>query len=142
EFSLMDFLRDRFTVTRLVLRGPELALAIDETGAFTVPLHLPETVSASNVSVADAHVENGMIRLTDMRTNGEWQLKDVTGGLVLGALRGPFGLNVTGSFRDEPIQLRVNTSPLNPEGAMQVAAFARPAGGAFSLNLDGLLQTG
>ncbi|MCS6759615.1 MAG: AsmA family protein [Candidatus Devosia euplotis] len=34
EFSLMDFLRDNYDVTKLVLRGPVIDFSIDESGLF------------------------------------------------------------------------------------------------------------
>lgn len=142
DFSLMDFLRDRFIVTRLVLQAPQLNLTIDEGGAFQLPIHLPQTVSTSNVSIADASIEAGTLQLEDKRSGETWRMQDVSGSLKLSALRGPFGFNASGNYEGQPYLVRVSTSPMNAEGAMQVAAFLRPASDDFSLNAEGVLQTG
>ena len=48
EFSLIDFIRDRYTVTRLVLRRPQLTVVVDAEGAVETglvglsPLSLPK----------------------------------------------------------------------------------------------------
>ena len=42
EFSLLDFLRDRYKVTKLVLEQPRLELRIDESGALQTGIWLAE----------------------------------------------------------------------------------------------------
>jgi len=142
DFSLTDFLRDRFAVTKLTLKSPVLYLTIGKDGTFLAPLRLPETVSASNVSIADASIENGRIRLTDQRLDTFREFTDVSGSLSLSALRGPFGLNGSGRFDGAPYQIRINTSQMNASDEMQLSAFLRPDSGAFSITLDGQLATG
>lgn len=141
EFSLMDFLRDRYAVTRLVLSEPQLYLRVDEDGQLVAPLHLPKTVSASNVSVADADIENGTVRLTDERTGEVWEATEFEGNLQVAGLRGPFTLSGQGVFTDKSYDLRLNTSAMNPEGDLQMTVFFKPVDAGFSVALEGVLKT-
>src|SRR5690606_17910300 len=92
DFSLMDFLRDRFTVTQLRLIEPELNLVINERGELQTPITLAENPSVSNVSIANARFEHGTVRLTDMRGGQSWLTEDFSGDMQLSAIRGPFAL--------------------------------------------------
>lgn len=141
EFSLMDFLRDQFVVTRLVLKAPRLNLTIAEDGTFVSLLHLPETIEAGNVSIAHAEIQAGNLHLTDSRSGDQWSVYDVDGILQLSALRGPFNFAGMGTFDEEIYRFRVSTSEMNPESAMQIATFVGPESGAFSVSAEGLLQT-
>lgn len=141
DFSLLDFLRDRFAVTQLVLKNPKLNLVVDETGQFKMPLHIPSTVNASNVSIANALIEQGSVQLNDMRTGESWRVSDLAGTLKLSALRGPFGLNASGLFNDEEFQIRVTTSPINDDGTLLMTTSVRPTDGNYSLSIDGAVQT-
>lgn len=142
NFSLMDFLRDRFVITKLSLKSPQLYLTVNADGQLTMPLALAATVGTSKVSIAGASFSNGTIRLSDARSGQSWQMTDMTGSLTLTALRGPFGLNAKGVYDGKPYQMRINTSPLNDTGGLQMAVFVRPEDGSFSLNAEGLLTTG
>lgn len=141
EFSLMDFLRDQFVVTRLLLKAPRLNLTIAEDGTFGSLLHLPETIEAGNVSIAHAEIQAGNLHLIDSRSGDQWSVYDVDGILQLSALRGPFNFAGTGTFSEETYRFRVSTSDMNPEGAMQIATSVGPESGAFSVSAEGLLQT-
>ncbi len=140
-FSLTDFLRDRYSVTRLTLSNPHLNLTIDENGRFAIPVDLPETISASNVSVADAEIESGTVSLTDRRSGETWQAEEFAGTLQARGLRGPFSLTGAGRYDGRAYSVRVNASQMNAEGAMQVAGHLRPEDGRFSLSVEGMLQT-
>jgi len=142
EFSLMDFLRDRYSVTRLVLNEPHLHLQIDENGRFSTPLNLPETVTTSNISIADAEINNGIVQLTDARSGETWQATDFAGTLQIAGLQGPFSLQGDGRFDGETYGLRFSTSAMNAADEMQVNTFIKPQGGQFSAVLEGLFQTG
>ena len=142
QFSLMDFMRDRYAVTRLVLSGPEINLVIDKDGHVTAPLQLKQAVSASNVSVANADIENGVIRLTDARVGITREATDFTGTLQIAGLRGPFSLQGNANYAGTRYDGRFNTSPMNAAGALQMAAFLRPVGGTSSFGIDGVLETG
>lgn|GEM_PF-471338 len=141
ELVLTDFLRDRYSVSSLTLNRPKLYFSVDADGQFAVPLAMPETVSATNVSVEDAAIANGEIHLTDGRSGAKWSLTGFDGSLQMGGMRGPFSLNGTGMFDDRPHIVRVNTSARNAADELQVAAFARAADEGYSITVDGLLST-
>ena len=142
DFSLMDFLRDRFTVTELRLIEPRLNLVIDENGELVTPIMLAENPSVSNVSIANARFEGGTVRLTDRRSGESWQADDFAGVMQLTAIRGPFALEGQASHEGTTYGVRIGTSAMNVAGAMQVNGFVRPANGGFSVAVEGLLRTG
>lgn len=141
EFSLLDFLRDRYAITRLLLAGPRVSLRIDETGHFSTPVRLPEAVSASNVSVADADIVDGVLQVIDQRSGDIWQTEGFDGSLQMAGLRGPFSLQGTTVFDAQRFDARFNTSAMNLEGVMQATVFVRPTDGGGSLSLEGILET-
>ncbi|WMT89905.1 AsmA family protein [Pelagibacterium sp. H642] len=142
DFSLMDFLRDRFTVTQLRLTEPELNLVIDENGELQTPIVLAENPSVSNVSIAHARFDEGTLRLTDMRSGQSWQAQGFAGDMQMTAIRGPFTLQGQATHEGTPYALRVGTSAINAAGELQLNAFVRPLDGRFSVSLEGLLATG
>lgn len=142
DFSLMDFLRDRYQVTRLTLISPEINLTVNGNGEIETPIDLAETDSASNVSIANATFENGTVRLTDMRGEEGWQATGVTGDMRLSALRGPFVAQAVATYEGREHVVRLNTSAMNAAGAMQMTAFVRPQAGGYSLTAEGVLATG
>lgn len=141
EFSLMDFLRDRYAVTRLLLSGAHVILRIDETGHFSTPVRLAETVSESNVSVEDADIVDGSLEVVDARNGDSWRVDGFAGSLQMAGLRGPFSLQGSTRFDDRAFEARLNTSAMNAEDVMQATLFVRPTDGRGSLSLEGTLTT-
>ncbi len=142
DFSLTDFLRDRFSVTRLAISGAEISLGVDKDGKVFMPVNLPESVNATNVSVANADFSDSAVTLSDARSGRSWRMDKLEGKLALSALRGPFGLSATGDFEGSSYQLRINTSQMNADNGVQLALFLRAVDGHFTLNADGLMKTG
>lgn len=142
DFSLMDFLRDRFSVTQLRLAGPHINLTIDETGHIETPITLAETADASNVSIASARFEDAIVTVTDMRSGQSRAVSGFAGDMRMTGMRGPFALQGEGEFEGGDYAIRIATSAMNAEGHMQVTSFLRPADGRYSVSLDGLLRTG
>jgi hypothetical protein len=142
DFSLMDFLRDRFTVTQLRLTEPELNLVIGEDGELQTPIALAQDPTVSNVSIANARFDDGTLRLTDMRSGEGWEAQGFTGDMQLTAIRGPFALEGQASHEGTRYAVRVGTSTINADGDMQVNGFVRPLDGRFSVAVDGLVETG
>ncbi len=142
EFSLMDFLRDRFTVTQLRLERPQINVTIGPDGNIETPITLAETANASNVSVQQARFENATVTVTDMRSGESRAVTGFAGDMRLTGLRGPFALEGQGEFEGQAYSARFATSAMNAEGHMQVTAFLRPVAGPYSVTLEGLLRTG
>lgn len=142
DFSLMDFLRDRFTVTQLRLTEPELNLVIDENGELQTPIALAQDPTVSNVSIANARFDEGTLRLTDMRSGRGWEAQGFAGDMQLTAIRGPFALQGQASHEGTSYAVRIGTSTINADGDMQLNGFVRPIDGRFSVTVDGMLETG
>lgn len=142
DLSLMDFLRDRFTVTELRLIQPRINLVIDEAGHLTTPIALAETASVSNVSITSALFDEAALAVTDRRSGRTLEVSSFGGQMGMAALRGPFALQGLARFDDLDYIVRLTTSAMNADGAMQLSAFVRPLDGQYSTTLEGRLDTG
>ena len=142
DFSLMDFLRDRYSMTRLVLDHPVLELRVDDHGHLATGLALPAAVTRANVSVANASVAGGLVRIIDARSAQTVEISGVDGELALGAIRGPFAFQGAASLGDDRYSLHLASTALAADGTTQVSFFAKPDKGAFSVNASGILTTG
>lgn len=142
QFSLIDFIRDRYLITRLVLDKPALHIAIDAEGRVVAGLRLAERVTSADISVANAQIVEGSIVLADARSGETFEARGIGGELRMEALRGPFSFQGNGDYDGQRYAARLTTSALDAGGATQLSGFVRPADGGFSLSVDGLLATG
>ena len=142
EFSLVDFLRDRYTITRLVLERPSLDLKIDGNGLIHADLALPQSVTQSTVSIANAQIVNGRLGVADARSGDSVALEAIGGELRLGSLRGPFQFQGAGMWGAERYAVRFNSASPDASGASRVSGFVRPERGGFSVATEGSLTGG
>ncbi len=142
EFSLMDFLRDRLNVTRLVLQSPIVSVSVSESGALEIPFVLPESFGASRLTIANAQVINGTFRFADKRSGDMWQVKNFEGEVRVSDVRGPYSLQGTGDFGGRTHAVRLNTSSVRANGEMQASTFIRAADGAYTLGAEGVVTLG
>ena len=142
EFSLVDFFRDRYALTRLELIQPVIDLRIGADGSLESGVTLAEQVTASNVSVANAQIVDGTVRLADARSGETFAATNVDGELRLEAVRGPFAFQGTAEVGGAPYGLRFATSALRDDDITQVTAFLRPADERFTLTAEGDLLLG
>jgi uncharacterized protein involved in outer membrane biogenesis len=141
DFSLIDFLRDRYTMTKLVLRQPALDLTIGGNDRIDTGMKLAGAESRVALSVQQAQIEDGTLLVTDAGAGRTYTVGDLAGGLTVGSLSGPFGFSGTGEVAGRTLNLRVNASPLDTDGNTQITAFAQPPDKAYSINLTGALAT-
>lgn len=142
EFSLLDFLRDRYTLTRLSLTDPHLEIHVGSDGSVDAGIALPQSVSTSNISVASAAITGGEIRVSDNRSGEAYLVTTVTGELKLEALRGPFSFAGSGTVDGEGYGLRLTTGALADDGTATLAASLRPIDDRYSLSVDGTMTPG
>jgi hypothetical protein len=141
QFSLMDFIRDRYLITRLVLERPVLGVAIDGAGEVKAGLQIAERVTTADVSVASAQIVDGQVVLFDARTDETFTSSGIDGELRMEALRGPFAFQGNGDHEGRTYAVRFATSAIDGAGASQVSAFVRPSDERFSLSAEGLLTS-
>lgn len=142
EFSLMDFVRDRYTVTNLTLEQPVVDIRVAADGSVATGVTLAQQISTSNISIADAKVTGGLVRLTDARSGQTYTASNVDGAVRLEALRGPFSFQGTGELDSVAYSLRLSSGALEPDGTTQVSATLRAADERFNFTTEGLLTTG
>ena len=142
QFSLVDFFRDRYLITRLVLDKPVVQVAVDAAGKVVSPLRLAEKVTAADVAVANAQIFGGQVVITDARTDETFTADNITGELRMEALRGPFSFQGSGNYDGGSYTFRLSTTAIDASGATQLSAFARPGDDAFSVSVEGLLTSG
>lgn len=140
EFSLMDFLRDNYTMTRLVLRGPVVDFTVDESGFFGSGVTLAE--GNGGVALGQTSIENGTFRLADKRRGEFHALDGVSGELRLSSFGGPFSFQGSGRYKQDDYALRFNSGAADAAGNSRVSAFLQPRSGAFSLSVEGLFTAG
>ncbi|KQX39930.1 hypothetical protein ASD04_04565 [Devosia sp. Root436] len=140
EFSLMDFLRDNYNVTRLVLRRPVVDFTIDESGFFGSGVALAS--GTGGVGLGQTTVIDATVRLMDRRSGENFVANAVSGDLRLASFSGPFSFQGNGSYRNEPYGVRFNSGMVDEAGKARVSLFLQPVSNAFSLSLEGLLAPG
>ncbi len=140
EFSLIDFLRDNYNVTSLILRQPVIDFAVDESGFFGSGVAL--AAGTGGVGLGQTTVVDATVRLMDRRSGETFTASNVSGDLRLAGFSGPFSFQGNGNYRGEPYGLRFNSGVLEESGKARVSLFLQPQSAAFSLSLEGLLEPG
>lgn len=140
EFSLMDFLRDNYNVTRLVLRGPVIDFTVDESGFLGSGVTLAE--GTGGVGLGQTSIEGATLRLMDRRSGENFVAESVSGELKLSSFSGPFSFQGNGRYRDQTYGIRFNSSVLDGDGKSRVSLYLQPQTAAFSFSLVGLLAPG
>ncbi len=142
EFSLLDFLSDRYRVTRLELDRPVVNIAVGADGSLGAPLVLKGDAAQSNVSIANADVVEGALRLADARSGESYAAEAINGKLQLEALRGPFSFQGTASLDDAGYGLRVGTGVFDDAGATNLTLYIKADDNSFTVETAGALQSG
>ena len=140
EFSLIDFLRDNYNVTSLILRQPVIDFAVDESGLFGSGVAL--AAGSGGVGLGQTTVVDATVRLMDRRSGETFTASNVSGDLRLAGFSGPFSFQGSGNYRGEPYGLRFNSGVLDDSGKARVSLFLQPQSTTFSLALEGLLEPG
>jgi len=140
EFSLMDFLRDNYDLTRLVLRGPVIDFSIDENGLFGSGVSVAN--AGGGVALGQASIVDGTIRLMDLRARQNFVVDKIDGDLRLPSFSGPFQFQGGGVFRSERYSFRLNSSQIDGLGTTRLSAYVQPESGVFSLATEGALTPG
>lgn len=140
DFSLMDFLRDNYNITRLVLSQPVIDFTVDESGFFGSGVSL-ETGNGG-VGLSQATVVGGTVRLIDERSGEQFSADNVSGELRLTNFSGPISFTGTGAYKGESYSLRLNSGAVESNGRARLSTFLQPTSGAFSLSADGLIEPG
>ncbi|UYO00756.1 MAG: AsmA family protein [Devosia sp.] len=140
QFSLLEFLRDIYNVTALTLHQPVVNLVIDENGL--VGSAVDFNGAGSGLALGQARIENGSVRLEDLRAEQTWSLGDIDGDLRLSSFTGPFqfqgGLVYDGSRYD----LRYNSGALDSADSTRVSIYLRETAGRHATTAEGLLTLG
>lgn len=140
EFALMDFLRDIYNVTALNLVEPVVYLTIDENGLLSSGVEL--SGASSSVALGHARIDNGSLRLEDLRSAETFIARRVTGDLRLSSFSGPFQFQGAADYGDARYALRINSGATDTEGNARVSGFLQETAGAFSVSLEGLMVGG
>ena len=140
EFSLMDFLRDNYTITKLMLRQPVIDFTIDDSGFFGSGV----SIAAGNggVGLGQTTVVDATVRLIDQRSGENFVAEKVSGDLRLSSFSGPLAFTGTGSYRDQSYSVRLNSGDADAAGNSRISAFLQPQSTAFTLSAEGTFQPG
>jgi uncharacterized protein involved in outer membrane biogenesis len=141
DFSLIEFLRDDYKVTRLVLQEPVIDLRIDESGLFGSGLAIAADGNSS-VSLAEASIVNGTVRLADVRAGENFVASDLDGDLRLTSFSGPLQFQGGTDFDGKRYSIRFNSSAVDADGNSRITGYLQAVDGAFSLGAEGQWTTG
>ncbi len=142
EFSLFDFLSDRYRVTRLELEKPVVTVAIDATGKVDAGFTLAPEAEQSNVSIANAELVGGRLQLADARSGATYVADGISGSLRLESIKGPFSFQGTGTLDSAAYAMRVSTGRIDDTGATTLSLYLQPEDRSFTLEANGALQPG
>ncbi|MBD8064199.1 AsmA family protein [Devosia sp. PTR5] len=140
EFALIDFLRDTYTVTSLVLRDPVIDLSIDDNGLFGSDVTM--AAATSGVALENARIERGTIRLADQRSGQRLAATNIDGELRLSSFVGPFAFQGYADADGQRLEVRFNSGSVDSQGSTRVTSYLREANNGFSFTTDGMLTTG
>ncbi|MDB2384187.1 AsmA family protein, partial [bacterium] len=138
EFSLMDFLRDRFIVTGLQIGAPKINLDLREDGSFELPFDLPEETSATNVSIASADILDGQVVLSDRRTGETYTAQNIDGTVRISGISGPFSLQGQLEFEQRAYSTRMALSALNDARQSNLTFVLSPTDASFLMTVEAL----
>ena len=141
DFSLLEFLRDDYQVTRLVLRQPVFHMAVDESGLFGSGVSFGGG-SDSRVSLRQASIVDGTIRLADARAADNLVASEVDGELGLSGPSGPYQFQGTATVDARRYGVRVNSAEVDANGYSRVTASVTAVDSALSVSAEGQLATG
>jgi hypothetical protein len=142
EFSLLDFLSDRYKVTRLQLDRPLVAVSIDADGSFRSGFALAPSTEQSNISIDNADVVGGRLQFIDARSGKTHAAEGISGRLQLDALKGPFSFQGSAALDGAGYTVRVATGALDVDGATTLSLSVAGDDHSFSLEANGALHTG
>ena len=142
EFSLFDFLSDRYKVTRLELEQPVVTVAIREDGSVDSGFALAPEAAQSNVSIANAAIVGGRVQLADARSGETHVAEAITGELRLDSIKGPFSFQGSGTLDSAAYTMRVSTAQLDDAGATTLSLYLQAEDRSFTVEASGALQTG
>lgn len=141
EFSLVDFIRDRYNVTRLELDQPVVSVGVGADGTFTSGIVIADNGGQSNVSIDNADVVEGAIRLSDARSGQTYAADAINGQLKLEALHGPFSFQGTAKLNGAGYRVRVGTGQFSA-ATTTLSLYVKPDDNSFTFQSDGTLQDG
>lgn len=140
EFALFDFLRDNYNVTALTLTQPFIDLVLDESGLFSSGVEIAS--NGNGVALRQARINNGSVRLTDLRADSVISANRIDGDFRLTSFAGPFQFQGFADYGDYRYDVRFNTGASDAEGLARISASAREVGNQYSFAADGLLTAG
>ena len=142
RFSLVDFFRDHYTLTGLVLTEPVIDLRLDASGRLDSGLLPSSELIGSEVTIPAARVMAGRVQLGDARNGASGAISGIEGDLRLETLRGPFGFQGRGVVEGQGYSLRLATGALDDAGETPLSLFLQPEGLGFSLTAEGAIAGG
>lgn len=140
RFSLLDFLRDRYTITRLGLTQPSLSVTIGTDGQISGPLPLGGAPTTARVAIAAAEISGGNLVLGDGRSGEVATVTTIEGTLKFDAASGAIALQGNGTYEGAVYGLRLTTGARRPDAALPLAITLRPASGVYALIAEGAVD--
>ncbi|MFN3657114.1 MAG: AsmA-like C-terminal region-containing protein [Pseudolabrys sp.] len=138
EFALGSLMRGEWRATEMQLDGPQITLALDETGKLRAP-GFAVAFDPDALSIEKLSVENGKVVLGDAANGASLTLDRFwfhgEARSLLGPFKGEGAFAVGGSL----YPYRVSTGRYGDDGALKLRVNVDPVDRPLSLELDGML---
>ena len=142
EFSLVDFIRDQYTVTGLTLDHPVVNVTIGPDGTVKSGIAIANPDGQSKLSIANATVTSGAVRLIDGRSGATYVADGINGQLKLEALDGPFNFQGTATVDQAGYGVRVGTGKFDAKGGTTLSLYVKASDDSFTLDSSGAITPG
>lgn len=142
DFSLLDFLSDKYRATRLELEQPVVNVAIGADGTVSSGFAVSAEGEQPNVSIANAELVGGRVQVADARSGTTYIAEGISGTLRLDSIKGPFSFTGSGTLDGASYSMRVSTGLLDQDGAATLALYVQPEDRSFTLEANGAMQSG
>ena len=142
SFSLFDFLRDQYSVTGLTLDHPVLNVTVGPDGTISSGVTIADNGGQSNVSIANADITGGALRLIDARSGKVYEADGISGQLKLEAVNGPFSFQGSAVVDKAGYGVRVGSGKLNAAGSTSLSLYIKANDDSFTLETNGAIAGG
>jgi hypothetical protein len=142
DFSLLDFLSDKYRATRLELEQPVVNVSIGTDGTVSSGFTVAPEAAQPNVSIANAELVGGRVQVADARSGTIYVAEGINGSLRLESITGPFNFSGSGTLDGANYSMRVSTGKLDDAGAATLALYLQPEDRSFTLEANGTMQSG
>jgi uncharacterized protein involved in outer membrane biogenesis len=136
QLDIAPLLRGEIKVAQMALDAPHLFLSVGPDGRLDGVRTDGPAPAASDVTVDDARITNGVVDYFDIRTSAKMRVEAIDGSARFESLNGPYRLEAQGRFGGHPLAFRFNTGRRTDKGNWPLKLFASLPADLVQISLD------